>query len=141
MRLPKPKPKPKPPKEPPDEPKERDDEGYESCEQGSAHMLTSTLRAHAQEVAEQVQGEDLDMALLLHALCDRLEKKQAGCCRLRDRLRDVREELDDAHVIKAKHKNLQGQAHRYWLKIRGLQMGLYHARHRHLHTPRRWYPP
>jgi len=139
MRLPKPKPKHKLPKEPPDEPKERDDEGYESCEQGSARMLTSTLLAHAQEAAEQAQGEDPDMALLLYALCDHLEKKQAGCCRLRDRLRDVREELDDAQVIKAKHKNLQCQAHRYWLKIRSLQMDLYHARH--LLTPRRWYPP
>ena len=76
-------------------------------------MLTSTLLAHAQEAAEQAQCENPDMALLLYALCDRPEKKQAGCCRLRGRLRDVREELDDAQVIKAQHKNLQGQAHRY----------------------------
>ena len=100
MRLPKPKPKPKPPKKPPDEPKEHSGEGYESCEQGSASMLTSTLLAHAQEVAEQVQSEDPDMALLLQALCDRLDKKQAGYHRLRDRFSDVQEELDDAKVTK-----------------------------------------
>ena len=139
VRLPKPKPKPNPPKEPPDEPNEGSDSGYESYKQGSASMLTSALLAHAQEVAEQAHSEYSEMALLLQALCDRLQRKEAWCYRIRDRLREARQELSNSRVTTQKHKNLQGQAHRYWLKIRRLQMDSYHARH--LRTPRRWYLP
>ena len=141
MRLPKPnsRPKPKPPKEPPDESNEGGDDGYESCEPASSSSLDSTLLVHAQEAAGRVQEDDQDMALLLLALCDRLSRKGSLCQRLRDKLRGVRQELDDAQIVNTKHKNLQGQAHRYWLQIRRLKTDLIHARY--LRTPRRWFPP
>jgi len=106
-RVPKPKPKPTP----------RTSE-FQDCDQMSPELLTAVLVEHARQV-EKTLGSDL--AMLVGALCDRLEEREERVQGLKEsrhkvklQLSSAKEQIEDQTQAK---ENVHGQCVRYRKQI------------------------
>jgi len=100
-----PKPKPKPTNEKPE---------FQDCDQIAHELLTVVLVEHARQVEKKL---DSDLALLVGALCDRLEEREKRVQSLKGSREKLKLKLSDAKAqIECQsqaNRNLHGQCVRY----------------------------
>ena len=140
MRPPRPRPLPIPPE---CEEGEEQQQGYESCNEGTPDILRESLVLAVQPAIRMLlRLGETDAASSVQALCDYTHTREEGHAKLQKAHIRLKTKLCDCQKKIAGKANLHGQTVRYWKQNQRLRRRLYLEKAKaHWRPSGRWLPP